>query len=174
MARISIRAPAGGATHCKRQNLRHWIFQFAPLREGRLQRFAYLVELLQSQFAPLREGRLKSKRQSRISTVYFNSRPCGRGDIGITELDSIKYISIRAPAGGATRVPHRGRDLRLISIRAPAGGATALQQRVLGHVQFQFAPLREGRRRNRQSVQHSWLVFQFAPLREGRHWHYGA
>ena len=54
---ISIHAPAGGATDQMSAVLDTLIFQFTPLREGR------------------RAGRVR-----RRIRIYFNSRPCGRGD----------------------------------------------------------------------------------------------
>ena len=55
-------------------------------------------------------------------------------------------VSIRAPAGGAIKLPDPKQLGAKVSIRAPAGGAimscrSALRSMVL----FQSAPLREGR-----------------------------
>ena len=58
--------------------------------------------------------------------LYFNSRPCGRGDGGrVLCFDQLLGISIHAPAGGATAGGDLVRRLDVISIHAPAGGATA-------------------------------------------------
>ena len=54
---ISIHAPAGGATYKLAEPVPFTAFQFTPLREGR----------------PSSHPRI-------ASAVYFNSRPCGRGD----------------------------------------------------------------------------------------------
>ena len=78
-------------------------------------------------------------------TIYFNSRPCGRGDF---YADGIVFFV-------------------KISIHAPAGGATVRQKAIRGGFKFQFTPLREGRLcpPPRYDLKKS---FQFTPLREGR------
>ena len=60
---------------------------------------------------------------------YFNSRPCGRGDRCLVAFLSRFYISIHAPAGGATRRSPSTPNRSTISIHAPAGGATAQRER---------------------------------------------
>ena len=98
----------------------------------------------------------------------FNSRPCGRGDLpqehtyereyisihapagGATEEKKesciLQDISIHAPAGGATDAGWAGWNCSAISIHAPAGGATHARADPAGHCDtFQFTPLREGR-----------------------------
>ena len=79
--------------------------------------------------------------------IYFNSRPREGGDGSLLDVYGGEWISIRAPARGATahiapeahvllisiRAPARGatrgplyhKNLKFISIRAPARGATA-------------------------------------------------
>ena len=61
---ISTHAPAGGATRKKLRIFRRWVFLLTPLREGRLQ------------------GACR-----RRETLYFYSRPCGRGDSIITNYN---------------------------------------------------------------------------------------
>ena len=101
---ISIHAPAGGATWKCWKNRRRVLFQFTPLREGR-----QLSELLNAetwlfQFTPLREGRRWLSNEKKNDPNYFNSRPCGRGDVaGPLVAVHRDDISIHAPAGGATR-----------------------------------------------------------------------
>ena len=76
---ISILAPARGATGNLVFLPAALEFQFSPLREGRQARLDGAQELNQFQFSPLREGR----RCGRIKIgqrLYFNSRPCERGD----------------------------------------------------------------------------------------------
>ena len=77
---------------------------------------------------------------------HFNSRPCGRGD----------------PLDAAPRTPGG------ISIHAPAGGATSCRCRLRWQSEFQFTPLREGRRVSCAGLSPVG-IFQFTPLREGRH-----
>ena len=85
-------------------------------------------------------------RARRRLQVYFNSRPSARGDRrGCGQGDGCRCISIHAPPRGATR--------ELALHRA--------------HPQFQFTPLREGRR-TPQAGQDDSVPFQFTPLREGR------
>ena len=100
----------------------HRIFQFSPLREGRHIPFNLTIHVNQFQFSPLREGR----RANETVTI-------------------VQFISILAPARGATR---------------------SCACRIVRKT-FQFSPLREGRRCSRR-VTRRWKVFQFSPLREGR------
>ena len=145
--RISIPAPARGATYQRIAVLCSMIFQFPPLREGR-----------------------RNTGNCSDCWGYFNSRPCERGD-GLVEAitNEMQKISIPAPARGAT---HHGRSANLphgyfnsrpcergdhfaafggwrdsISIPAPARGATsAALMFCASKAIFQFPPLREGRR----------------------------
>ena len=118
------------------------------------------------QFTPLREGRrIRAKRSPQAA--YFNSRPSARGDDSETTRSRSVSISIHAPPRGATTAKPQG----------------------LGAFQFQFTPLREGRRvsfasrkpvspnfNSRPSARgdpipahgDSTFPFQFTPLREGR------
>ena len=112
---ISILAPARGATLWqKRRVLRQTLFQFSPLREGRL---------------PCRIPAMCDNR------VYFNSRPCERGDQVLNGVDWGYYP---------------------ISILAPARGATSSSEKERLSPSFQFSPLREGRHRAfNQSANHA-------------------
>ena len=100
-----------------------FLFQFTPLREGRQTPSTDDTPSEEFQFTPLREGRQSRNRVWRVCRD-FNSRPSARGDW--------------SSCGGT--------------------GAARL---------FQFTPLREGRRwricRNPRGG-----IFQFTPLREGR------
>ena len=60
-------------------------------------------------------------------TMYFYSRPCGRGDYLALEAEATQIIiSTHAPAGGATADGYEGTEWRKsISTHAPAGGATS-------------------------------------------------
>ena len=166
VGRISIHAPAGGATRgCERRQPAHR-FQFTPLREGRRQQNA-----------------------EKRNHAYFNSRPCGRGDAVQHDNFLWQGISIHAPAGGATHAqlpaPHspenfnsrpcgrgdcRGKRpvvVLSISIHAPAGGATSLLLTGLPQVEiFQFTPLREGRRRLPAELR-SCIYFNSRPCGRG-------
>ncbi len=208
---ISIHAPAGGATlREKVAKFLDTIFQFTPLREGRLQeslntlidiifQFTPLREgdvrfqnpFLRSifQFTPLREGRLR-KRSTKGVLLYFNSRPCGRGDrTARTGLPRRSYFNSRPcgrgdcggfacsllciyfnsrPCGRGDEGGTAMADERTISIHAPAEGRRKNNTIAKNLHIFQFTPLREGRRGiSAPRTAHSTL-FQFTPLREGR------
>ena len=102
---------------------------------------------------------------------------------------SLKGISIRAPARGATGLQPAFQGQTVISIRAPARGATSRGSNCADGGQFQFAPPRGGRppsigvslvfriisirapARGATSAIRSALpavLFQFAPPRGGR------
>ena len=99
-------------------------FQFTPLREGRLFQSAHRAQVVdfnsrpcgrgdprdtqvsplsyEFQFTPLREGRRWTAQSTPILS-HFNSRPCGRGDlVRRPHILQPQFISIHAPAGGAT------------------------------------------------------------------------
>ena len=121
--KISIRAPARGATDLLMVCDKMYLFQFAPPRGGRH------IRVLRSS-----------------CRLYFNSRPREGGDFSAFLHIELHGISIRAPARGATRrsnslkpwkqfqfaPPRGGRHQEIkwlrasiaISIRAPARGAT--------------------------------------------------
>ena len=76
---ISIHAPPRGATYDDGTRvLKSYLFQFTPLREGRLL-FTMCI----------------------ISPVYFNSRPSARGDgLQIIVISAITYFNSRPSARG--------------------------------------------------------------------------
>ena len=76
---ISIHAPPRGATTLITANSAGVLFQFTPLREGRLDEIESVIRVNQFQFTPLREGRLLFFRQD-LGFCHFNSRPSARGD----------------------------------------------------------------------------------------------
>ncbi len=166
---ISIHAPPRGATKHLKNFLHITLFQFTPLREGRP---SWLREIDSrgaiSIHAPPRGATVPAvQRRGRMEN--FNSRPSARGD---TFAVGEKY-------------------LRKISIHAPPRGATERRKPSSRHKQFQFTPLREGRRYNSQKKGRTLKYFnsrpsargdragrynsaererfQFTPLREGRH-----
>ena len=77
---------------------------------------------------------------------YFNSRPSARGDrLCTSHKRQLFYFNSRPSArGDDTPAPRPGS--RAISIHAPPRGATIHPRHVLDPEQFQFTPLREGRR----------------------------
>ena len=149
---------------CPRAN----VFQFTPLREGRLARQNVGDCIRVFQFTPLREGR--HGRWALLPLhLHFNSRPSARGDRAMRgDSGTSDDISIHAPPRGATGAARdRFFEQLAISIHAPPRGATVRRLNADVPGVFQFTPLREGR-----PVGVRWLRalmgFQFTPLREGR------
>ena len=75
-----------------------FLFQFTPLREGRLCGYRPTKKLGKFKFTPLREGRPATTLTKRTSAKYFNSRPCVRGDCRDRRHIRRSDISIHAPA----------------------------------------------------------------------------
>ena len=140
------------------------------------------------QFTPLREG-LHNYGAGGVCMANFNSRPCERGFFIFFELSHIKYISIHAPARGASVLLTASFCALLsISIHAPARGASHSSWVGNWTMEFQFTPLREGLLRyptdtnllsyfNSRPCERGFTIcsaqsshgskFQFTPLREG-------
>ena len=124
-------------------------FQFTPLREGRLRAPVSGCVNIKFQFTPLREGRHRGTRRHKRE-YQFQFTPLREGRPGVDLSDVVmNYISIHAPAGGATAVLDGGELVNNISIHAPAGGATRDSVACVSCGLFQFTPLREGRPRPR-------------------------
>ena len=97
------------------------------------------------QFTPLREGRPEILLALRLSND-FNSRPSARGDGAPPEpMEATPAISIHAPPRGATRRRRQWKPLR----------------------QFQFTPLREGRRGSHSGRQPRRRNFNSRPSARG-------
>ena len=166
-AAISILAPARGATDSTAIRWYIQAFQFSPLREGRLHPSTY-----------------------KIAKSHFNSRPCERGDHLLTEYNAdtglfqfsplregrptqyvlrsaSQFISILAPARGATIPPEDLVFGTVISILAPARGATQHARTTPPAKLFQFSPLREGRRCTRSNRYHRDTYFNSRPCERG-------
>ena len=186
--RISIPAPARGATVLSRDNRARDVFQFPPLREGRPLRKIWMSHHDLFQFPPLREGRrsitivfdVPSKfqfpplREGRPRSLprtqwagHFNSRPCARGDLNAVQY-AAQTLTFQFPP---LREGRRGRILAssnetMISIPAPARGATKspLLEGVFLML-FQFPPLREGRPRRQRRVSLRVAISIPAPAR---------
>ena len=72
------------------------------------------------------------------------------------------------PLREGRRAQQKGKTITVyISIHAPAGGATEYINYYRFQVLFQFTPLREGRRYTVLPMG-TGILFQFTPLREGR------
>ena len=121
-------------------------FNSRPSARGDGARRLALRSVQTFQFPPLREGRLEQV-ESGGRGHYFNSRPSARGD-GCSWMGSSMghVISIPAPPRGATTLFQQAALVEVISIPAPPRGATERRKPSLRRKQFQFPPLREGRR----------------------------
>ena len=79
---------------------------------------------------------------------YFNSRPSARGDSTDTREEIILQYFNSRPSARGDDIAHITRFDIVISIHAPPRGATrAVLRAFAADTQFQFTPLREGRRR---------------------------
>ena len=118
------------------------------------------------QFTPLREGR-RAWRMLGLLESHFNSRPSARGDTSPLFAFISAPISIHAPPRGATRVAGTKREHEQFQFTPLREGRRGGANRGADVQGFQFTPLREGR-----LPRHAWRVhtrqFQFTPLREGR------
>ena len=146
---ISIHAPPRGATTSKITSGGADVFQFTPLREGRLLKQVGLEARFLFQFTPLREGRRHSVRRRskparfqftplregrlhlhriilRRSLFQFTPLREGRPAVSVRRPCSMR-ISIHAPPRGATLYYPPFGVIQLISIHAPPRGATGRQ-----------------------------------------------
>ena len=169
MPNISIHAPPRGATSPSPTFSIAEIFQFTPLREGRLCARHFLPARHPISIHAPPRGATSGSAHSGFIGCYFNSRPSARGDSAIR--------SAHHPSTHFNSRPSARGDERAEIARNTAD-------------KFQFTPLREGRRNCVQvrAVRHKISIhapprgatapnafrrrsrrkFQFTPLREGR------
>ena len=146
--RISIHAPAGGATQgrgyvcifdlyfnsrpCGRGDgvgkhiiTKKLYFNSRPCGRGdrRGKTRARLLNIFQ--FTPLREGRRALFSSSTAERYYFNSRPCGRGDNSRGRSRGRSSYFNSRPCGRGDAATKNVLADQNISIHAPAGGATS-------------------------------------------------
>ena len=188
---ISIHAPPRGATPSSALHSNVYVpFQFTPLREGRPMHDPREYPVSIFQFTPLREGRLVADYQA-LPADNFNSRPSARGDPSFHHFLNFastfqftplregrrqrggksspmpRHFNSRPSARGDEEAHQRAREAH-ISIHAPPRGATVTSiSSFKPRSEFQFTPLREGRRARLCQSPASYQ-FQFTPLREGR------
>ena len=118
---------------------------------------------------PLREGRRKPPLQTRKRSVYFYSRPCGRGDSIPAHWCVFEIISTHAPAGGATRSTRASRQSRRNFYSRPCGrGDTPSASLWRPPSYFYSRPCGRGDDVE-GSAANTAGVFLLTPLREGRH-----
>ena len=100
-ALISIHAPPRGATSARIAIYCRDIFQFTPLREGRLPPLVRPCGITNFNSRPSArgDGGIRAPRPGRL---HFNSRPSARGDCADVRDGAVTDISIHAPPRGAT------------------------------------------------------------------------
>ena len=102
------------------------LFLLTPLREGRPSSAPPPTSGTPFLLTPLREGRLASSLKERSASLYFYSRPCGRGDSASGGVPScINAYFYSRPCGRGDVFQHYFLpQKKIISTHAPAGGAT--------------------------------------------------
>ena len=83
------------------------LFQFTPLREGLRDIYVRPAVWNVFQFTPLREGLLSQTEYLWLFAQDFNSRPCERGFWGQKVVPGSNWISIHAPARGASIITYK-------------------------------------------------------------------
>ena len=186
---ISIPAPPRGATPSSDAALVTEVFQFPPLREGRLVSGKEIQRLRNFNSRPSARGDASGV-FFLLQDFYFNSRPSARGDPTPPRRSASAAISIPAPPRGATAITRWSSTSRdyfnsrpsargdghgagrlegiLISIPAPPRGATRAKQLCsASDVYFNSRPSARGD--PHICIGGKAHEFQFPPLREGRH-----
>ena len=100
----------------------------------------------------------------RQAVLYFDSRPCGRGDAGTAEMTYDCVISTHAPAGGAT--PMRCTPIAYLSpflLTPLREGRLDICIRIVPDVLFLLTPLREGRPEDALDAAHKAIISTHAP-----------
>ena len=99
--KVSIHAPARGATCLSRQNIHGQKFQSTPLHEGRLVPWRDLTGPERFNPRPCTRGDVLIPAPAEC-VCRFNPRPCTRGDTPLEDGLLHLIVSIHAPARGAT------------------------------------------------------------------------
>ena len=121
---ISIHAPPRGATEALAVAGVRRLFQFTPLREGRLSWRAKSFAPKTFQFTPLREGRQgRHGDGARRHDISIHAPPRG-ATVSDDAMGGTARISIHAPPRGATSDTAQEAGTTVISIHAPPRGAT--------------------------------------------------
>ena len=122
--KVSIHAPARGATKGTLENQWLEMFQSTPPRGGR-----------------------RSLESSRLSTGCFNPRPRAGGDDRGSHWARWFMVSIHAPARGATHLVHTAGTQEPFQSTPPRGGRREVDDACLKNAKFQSTPPRGGRLR---------------------------
>ncbi len=167
--RVSIHAPARGATARVRGPVPQMRFQFTrprgarPRRAVRPRRRPHRVSI----HAPARGATQREEAAAQAKAQFQFTRPRGaRHELPGREA-GVRRVSIHAPARGATRRrgPRRGRAR--VSIHAPARGATGMQD--LGEINAAFQFTRPRGARHKAAVRIARMYeFQFTRPRGAR------
>ena len=145
---ISIHAPPRGATHFVSSYGSVLQFQFTPLREGRLRHCNRLCAAGDFNSRPSARGDRCSRRSFGLMG-YFNSRPSARGDMeaSVELFASRMNFNSRPSARGDPAAPVCPRPSRPhFNSRPSARGDWRCWEKEPTREEFQFTPLREGRR----------------------------
>ena len=140
-------------------------FLLTPLREGRHGHSRLNAAISKFLLTPLREGRPVPFFFADGSTMYFYSRPCGRGDEAHTgKLHRSSHFYSR-PCGRGDQSELVGQREAIISTHAPAGGATSARSAEPSGtaIGFLLTPLREGRPGIRNPMVYSLWISTHAP-----------
>ena len=122
------------------------VFQFTPLREGRLIRMANACIQPISIHAPARGATARKVSPTMLAVFQFTPLREGR------------------PKAGTGRGAYIGFQFTPLREGRPA----RVNVRCVYYMKFQFTPLREGRHVRYPEARHILNEFQFTPLREGR------
>ncbi len=120
---ISIHAPAWGATPRSGSASRRSKFQSTPPRGGRQKQIILRPPLIYFNPRP-RVGGDRCRAALTCRPAHFNPRPRVGGRRYLRASIQAQFISIHAPAWGATSIRFRPPLSDTISIHAPAWGAT--------------------------------------------------
>ena len=144
---ISIPAPAQGATNELIKALESMLFQFPPLRKGRLPKTPKRKQRILISIPAPAQGATVVAETLPAGRKYFNSRPCARGDAAArAALWMLPDFNSRPCARGDFDTAVDAESAYL----------------------FQFPPLRKGRPAAPASSSFTLFTFQFPPLRKGR------
>ena len=165
---ISIHAPPRGATNFRQGRKKVTIFQFTPLREGRLVGLRVCGKSTQISIHAPPRGATKAGRTVKIRQhISIHAPPRGATACANREKEWREIFQFTPLREGRQVLEKTGIRLDFISIHAPPRGATSLTRRAFLQVLFQFTPLREGRPMHSPAWR-GFFLFQFTPLREGR------
>ena len=165
--RVSIHAPAGGATKKAREYADiPQEFQSTPPQGGRLSCISNCREISSFNPRPRRGGDSRAAERSQARRVSIHA-PAGGATFTKRRGPTVLRVSIHAPAGGATSAKCNYGALIWVSIHAPAGGATLVLYLLYDFNMFQSTPP-QGGRLGTGSASNCGISFQSTPPQGGR------